>query len=106
MAGIIDTDEEHAEALAALDCLLDLDPQLLAGREALPQVDGCREGGQLSLETRDVVELDDALTVGGVGELQPARVSFVMAQDSLTRAAPPPRDQSWPRAIVTLILSW
>jgi hypothetical protein len=78
MAGIIHTDEEHAEALAALDCLLDLDPQLLAGREALPQVDGCREGGQLGLETRDVVELDDALTVGGVGELEAQDLGVVL----------------------------
>ena len=27
MAGIIHTDEEHVEALATLDCLLDLDPR-------------------------------------------------------------------------------
>jgi len=49
--------------------------QAIAGKLTAPEFVGCRELGNRALAAFDEIELDDFVTVGGVGEFQPKDLS-------------------------------
>ena len=52
--------------------------ELLGGHEALPQFVGRRKTGQLPLLAGGVVEFQDGMTIGGIGELHPQNLGIVL----------------------------